>query len=232
MPAPSGGEVLLRVEQISIVADPEMQPRTKRPYAMRKLPKQRRAVATVEAILEAGARILVDTGYASASTNRIAERAGVGIGSLYEYFPGKEAIFAELRRREMANWYTRLRDGPVAGSPRQVIGHIVRTQIAYAARNPRLYVALETEVPQVAVADMQADIQEDFLSISTSYLEVHRDLLRPAAPIAFVSEFLARWVSSTIHGFAMHSPGTLADDQLAAELIDAVSRYLLKDGPP
>ena len=89
-----------------------MTSRTERPYDMRRLPRQRRAIATVDAILEAAARILIDTGYASASTNRIAERAGVGIGSLYEYFPGKEAIFAELRRREMTNWYARLRDRP------------------------------------------------------------------------------------------------------------------------
>ena len=70
----------------------ETVPQAQRPYAMRKLPKQRRAALTVDAILEAAARILVETGYATASTNRIAERAGVGIGSLYEYFPGKEAI--------------------------------------------------------------------------------------------------------------------------------------------
>ena len=79
---------------------------------------------------------------------------------------------------------------------------------------------------------MQADIQEDFLAISTSYLEARSHLLRPAAPIVFVSEFLARWVSSTVHGFAMHSPRALADNRLAEELIDAVSRYLLKDGLP
>ncbi len=51
-------------------------------HAMRKQPRQRRAIATVEATLEAAARVLVQTGYASASTNRIAERAGVGIDSL------------------------------------------------------------------------------------------------------------------------------------------------------
>ena len=113
-------------------------------------------MTTVEAILEAAARILVDTGYATASTNRIAERAGVSIGSLYEYFPGKEAIFAELRRRQMSSWYAKLRAGPRSGSPREVIRHIVTTQIQYAAANPELYVALETEVPRAAVAGVQA----------------------------------------------------------------------------
>ena len=170
---------------------------------------------------------LVESGYASASTNRIAERAGVGIGSLYEYFPGKEAIFAELRRREMARWYAKLRAGPAAGPPREVIAHIVRTQIAYASANPALYAALETEVPRAAVAQMQGTIQDDFLALSTAYLEAHRALVRPRAPVSFVAEFLARWVSSTIHGFAMHAPAALTGEHLADELIDAVARYLL-----
>lgn len=201
----------------------------KPPYAMRKQPRQQRATATVNAILEAAARILVDTGYATASTNRIAERAGVSIGSLYEYFPGKEAIFAELRRREMANWYAKLRAGPRSGSPIAVIRHIVATQIRYAAENPELYVALETEVPRAAVSDVQGAIQDDFLKLSVTYLEAHRHLLRPKARMTFVAEFLARWVSSTIHGFAMHAPKELLRADLAEELVDAVARYLLKD---
>ena len=208
----------------------ETVPQAQRPYAMRKLPKQRRAALTVDAILEAAARILVEAGYATASTNRIAERAGVGIGSLYEYFPGKEAIFAELRRREMSKWYARLRAGPRSGSPREVIRHIVTTQVRYAGENPRLYAALETEVPRAAVADAQGAIQDDFLTLSSAYLESNRDLLRPKAPIPFVAEFLARWVSTTVHGFAMHSPRELDGEHLVNELVDAVARYLLRDG--
>ncbi len=56
-------------------------------YRLRKQPKQARAVATVQAVLEAAAQVLIDAGYGSASTNVIAERAGVSVGSLYEYFP-------------------------------------------------------------------------------------------------------------------------------------------------
>lgn len=212
------------------MADPATVGNARSSYAMRKRPRQQRAMTTVEAILEAAARILVDTGYATASTNRIAERAGVSIGSLYEYFPGKEAIFAELRRRQMSSWYARLRAGPRSGSPREVIRHIVTTQIQYAAANPELYVALETEVPRAAVAGVQGAIQDDFLQLSNAYLEAHKRLLRPEAPITFVAEFLARWVSSTVHGFAMHSPRELARQDLAEELIEAVARYLLKDG--
>jgi AcrR family transcriptional regulator len=60
---------------------------------------QSRSRATVDAILEAAARILERGGEAAANTNAIAEAAGVSVGSLYQYFPGKEAIFTTLLLR-------------------------------------------------------------------------------------------------------------------------------------
>ena len=67
----------------------------------RKLPQQERARATIDAILTATARILVKEGFDRASTNRIAEEAGVSVGSLYQYFPGKEALVAALIERHL-----------------------------------------------------------------------------------------------------------------------------------
>ncbi|MBE9008662.1 helix-turn-helix transcriptional regulator [Pseudanabaenaceae cyanobacterium LEGE 13415] len=58
----------------------------------RKLPQQGRSKLTVDAILTATAHILIEDGYDKASTNRIAERAGISIGSLYQYFPNKESL--------------------------------------------------------------------------------------------------------------------------------------------
>ncbi|MEN2975812.1 TetR/AcrR family transcriptional regulator [Tistrella bauzanensis] len=69
---------------------------------VRKSPRQSRAVDLVEAILEAATRIIREDGLAGLTTNRVAELAGVGIGSLYEYFPGKEAIVVALARRRLA----------------------------------------------------------------------------------------------------------------------------------
>ena len=66
----------------------------------RKQPRQQRAAATVEAILEATTRILEAEGLAALNTNHIAERAGVSVGSLYQYFPCKEAILTEIIRRK------------------------------------------------------------------------------------------------------------------------------------
>lgn len=66
----------------------------------RKKPHQERAQATVTAIMEASAHILVECGHSALNTNLIAERAGVSIGSLYQYFPNKEAIMTELIRHK------------------------------------------------------------------------------------------------------------------------------------
>ena len=68
----------------------------------RKQARQARARATQEAIVEAAARILEEDGLSALTTNRIAERAGVSIGSLYQYFPDKQSVIAHLLRRERA----------------------------------------------------------------------------------------------------------------------------------
>ncbi len=65
----------------------------------RKVPRQARARATVDAILDAAARLLVEQGYADTTTNSVAEIAGVSIGSLYQYFPNKDALIVALHRR-------------------------------------------------------------------------------------------------------------------------------------
>lgn len=68
----------------------------------RRTPKQRRSQFTREAIFEATAQIIETQGEAALTTNRIAERAGVSVGTLYQYFANKEAILVEIARRESA----------------------------------------------------------------------------------------------------------------------------------
>lgn len=65
----------------------------------RKQPTQDRSTATVEAIVEAAIRILRTEGWARLTTTRVAQRAGVSVGSLYQYFPNREAIAVEIVRQ-------------------------------------------------------------------------------------------------------------------------------------
>src|SRR6516225_7719129 len=67
---------------------------------LRKTPSQVRALRTIDTLFEAAARILASEGEAGFTTNRVAERAGFSIGTLYEYFPSKEAIVVAMVRRE------------------------------------------------------------------------------------------------------------------------------------
>src|SRR5690242_12476623 len=69
----------------------------------RKKPLQERSKQTVGAILHAAARVFADLGYANTSTNHIAEKAGVSIGSLYQYFPSKDAILVALAEQHVEN---------------------------------------------------------------------------------------------------------------------------------
>jgi AcrR family transcriptional regulator len=68
----------------------------------KKRPLQARSRTTYESLLDAAARLLEQRGYAALTTNHVADAAGVAIGSLYEYFPSKEVIVAEVVRRTMA----------------------------------------------------------------------------------------------------------------------------------
>jgi AcrR family transcriptional regulator len=80
-------------------------------FTPKKIPAQRRSRDTFEALVEACTRLLPEQGYAGTTTNHIAERAGVGIASLYEYFPGKDAIVAQVAERLVQRVLARLAEG-------------------------------------------------------------------------------------------------------------------------
>lgn len=130
----------------------------------RKSPRQRRSQATVEAIVEAAARILEGDGPAAFNTNAVARRAGVSVGSLYQYFPSKQALVAELSRRNaeaalagLAQAADRTRGRPLAERLRAFVAFAIAQQGA----RPRLSrvldqleagLALETDAVATAPA--------------------------------------------------------------------------------
>jgi AcrR family transcriptional regulator len=79
-----------------------MSPKAQTVDLTRRKPRQERALDTVEVIFEATARILQQEGPAALNTNYIAERAGISVGTLYQYFRNKEAILVAMARREIA----------------------------------------------------------------------------------------------------------------------------------
>jgi AcrR family transcriptional regulator len=84
----------------------------------RRTPRQPRAGATIEAIFEATARIIEREGIAALNTNHIAERTGIGIGTLNEYFPNTEAVLIAMARRRLAEDARNVRQAPAMEDPR------------------------------------------------------------------------------------------------------------------
>ena len=203
------------------------QPHKKNPYQLRKAPSQARAISTVDSILEAAAEIVVQLGYAGASTNAIAERAGVGIGSLYEYFPGKDAIFAELKRRRAKEHFALLTSEPREKGLPEMLRHLTTNHIAFVRKDAALHSALETVVPRFAVEETEEEVLEAYMPLSNDFLEVHSNFVRPSAELPFVSELLMRVLISTVNDYANKSPEKLNDPQLVEQLTEMLSRYLI-----
>ena len=111
----------------------------------RRSPVQGRAVATVDAILKAAAQILARHGAEAATTNAIAARAGVSVGSLYQYFADREALMTELVRRHVAMMHEVL-TGALAGlstrPPDEAVAQLVAAIVAAHRVAPRLHQAL------------------------------------------------------------------------------------------
>lgn len=95
---------------------------------MRKQPRQARAQATVDALIEATAQVLVEDGYSSLTTNHVAERAGASIGTLYQYFRNKDELIGALIDRELehhfvviAPWLASLPEAPLEETVRRYV---------------------------------------------------------------------------------------------------------------
>lgn len=116
----------------------------------RKKPTQARSRSTVEAILTAAARVLVERGYAKMTTVAVAERAGVSVGSLYQYFPGKDALMAALFERHVesvAQITERAAEGGAGRSLEEDVDAQIGAMLAAKAADPRLSIALKSQVP-------------------------------------------------------------------------------------
>lgn len=200
---------------------------TKSLYLLRKNPIQRRSKATVEAVLEAGARLLLTIGYDKASTNKIAEKAGISIGSLYEYFPGKEAIFAEIRRRQDHRYARLVQAEPVRATFRETLRLNIKTYIRLALSNIELHAALVRDVPKFATSEAESILIVDSLEQSNRTINSRAIKLRPQCDTAIALELTTRVLRSTIDDYAMHAPEQLKQSVVTDQLLDMLERYLL-----
>ncbi len=136
----------------------------------RKRPRQARSVATFEAILEAAARILESLGFAGFNTNAVAERAGVSIGSLYQYFPSKDALIVELIRRERAELSNRIVEDiqqSDASDLKENLKLIIHAAVKHQLSRPQLARTLEFASELIGKDIEESELQHELETIIT-----------------------------------------------------------------
>lgn len=199
-----------------------MPTRPNRPKSPRRKPKQARAHDTVEVLLEAAARILAAHGYAGATTNRIAEAAGVGVGTVYEYFANKDALFESLIAREIGTLVAAFAEqgtgDDVALEP--AIERLLAAGIGAMRHGPELFRALEA-VPGASFRRQLAAARQGVIDQVERLLEVHRHEIGvdDRALAAFI-------VVSAIEGIGANASSRDFDARFARELTALVTRYL------
>ena len=126
----------------------------------RREPKQERSRQTVEAVLEAVQRVLRRQGADAITTNRVAEAAGVSIGSLYQYFPDKQAIFMALHDRHVdgvRQVIERTQRDCTLASLEEFTGELVERLANVHSEDVELHEIISGAVPAVARLIIAAD---------------------------------------------------------------------------
>lgn len=201
-----------------------------RSHGTRRQPQQQRAKCTTAAILKAAAEVIDDVGWARASTNRIAEHAGVSIGSLYQYFDSKETILANLIEQHHRSVEETIRSAAqrFISHPRETFYDATRglfqALIELHREDPVLTRVLATEVPQHR-AQKELDIEtEQFATMMQQILKHRSDVrVQQTAAAAYilvtVVEALTRWLAHNV-------PDCLDIDILIEEIAVMMSGYV------
>jgi len=131
----------------------------------RKIPQQSRAEQTVATILEAAARVLETKGMDGMNTNLVAQRAGVGIGSLYQYFPNKDALIVALHKREGAVFFAEAAGALSEPTGQEALKHLIAVSVHQQLRRPALARALDFEENRPAIANELATSKAAFREV-------------------------------------------------------------------
>jgi AcrR family transcriptional regulator len=197
----------------------------------RKQASQERSRATVDALLEATARILVREGFDKASTNRIAQKAGVSIGSLYQYFPSKEALVAAVIDRHNQDLMQVVRGAleEVARLPiEQAVRRIVAAAVDAHRIDPKLHRVLAEQIPRTGRLEKMAVLNRQYLAFFREYLEGHRNEIR-AVDLELAAFVCVTTIEALTHTAVLHRSAILSDESvgmLVEEATRLVVRYL------
>lgn len=194
----------------------------------RKQPKQQRSKALVEAIIDATARVLSEEGLERLTTNRVAERAGVSVGSLYQYFGNRDELVMAVAERHgqrmlqlLLDSVSSLATAPIPVAVRSYVGAMIRAH----ALEPELHRALIQHV-MASGLDVMQELDDLVFAAVRGYLELHRREL-VVVDLDAAAWVLMTTVRSLTHLGAVHRPAGLTDGALEDEVCAIVLRYLL-----
>ena len=195
--------------------------------APRKIPRQGRSRETVDVIVEAAAHLLASRGWAASTTNHIAARAGVSIGSLYKYFPNKAAILAEVARRRIRSEVSAITDAfeAHATDPKGLAATLVTAAAERYATSAALDTALMEQLDAIESAHFLRGAEASVVLQTATYLARHRKHLRSGEDVAFVAVHALRGL---LVATAAHAPGKLRSPAFRAEVTRLLERHLAR----
>jgi len=196
----------------------------------RRRPRQERSRAIVDSILEAGRLLLAESGESSLTTNRIAERAGVSVGSLYRYFPNKEAVVAAICDAHTGQDVAEVRaamDAPEERPLREWLVSIVDYQLERHRRLLEVGRAVYRDQHRSFSLAQRMGAQEVERHIR-DVLEQHRDEVR-ARDLDQAAFLVARGISALVRRALDESPERLYDPAFRESLLDLLLRYVVEN---
>ncbi len=203
----------------------------KDPFEPRRKPVQERARATVDAIIQATAQVLVTEGYQNATTNRIAEVAGVSIGTLYQYFPNKASLLVALiddnieeGLKEMTHNLGNLWDA----HPRHTIPRVIEVYVGRHAAELELRQELLEHIPSIKLFEKMRQITAATQPAIRAYLEHHKDKLAHQ-DLDMAAFMVVTTVQAATESSLLQRPHTILDGTLLKHQIHLVMNYLLED---
>jgi AcrR family transcriptional regulator len=183
----------------------------------------------VEALVEATARVLIADGYDRASTNKIAATAGVSIGSLYQYFPSKEALVAAVieRHTQQLSQVAHAALLRAAAQPIEIgIRELVRAGVDGHRVDPKLHRVLAEQVPRTGRLETIDAVERYAGPLLRGYLEAHRDEIG-VADLDLAAFVLVTAVEALTHAAVLRRPDLL-DGEKAGAFVDEVAGLVLR----
>ena len=193
----------------------------------RKKPVQERSAATVAAILEAAAHILETQGLDAYSTNAVAARAGVSIGSLYQYFPSKDAITRMLISRGGQELLADIKTVTVGNDPEAGLEQMIGVAVKHQLQRPALARMLDTEESRLPMDDGFRRAGREVMQIFASCLTATGLVSEP--DLAVTSRDLFAIIKGMVDSAGQR--GETDESALAARVRRALFGYLMYQAP-